>query len=250
MVGVSPREEQILEILRDGDEISVATLSKKLDVSAVTIRSDLRNLEGKGFVVRSHGGAVLASFPLIAKKRNQHLTEKEAIAKAAASFVENGSEIMITNGTTCSLIPRYLINRNVKIVTNSTLLLPYARANTGIDLTLIGGNFIPEVEGIIGYEAIEQIESFHVSITFFGTDGLTLEHGLTTGTNETALVVKKMCNAADRKILVADSSKIGNKGFFRIMKISQIGTLITDRNIPEDFRKSLIDMGVEVIIAQ
>jgi DeoR family galactitol utilization operon repressor len=158
---------------------------------------------------------------------------------------------MITNGSTCSLIPRYLFGKqSIKVVTNSTLLLPYGRANNHLNITLIGGEYRPEAEALVGPAAITHIESYHVQTTFFGTDGLTLAHGLTTSLVENAQVVQRMCAQATRRVLCVDSSKVGNRGFVRIMPVSDVDTIVTDSGFPRDLVSELETLGVEVLIVQ
>ena len=251
MLGLSPREEIILQKLRSGEEYPVTRLSEELGVSAVTIRADIRNLDAKGLVVRHHGKVVVASAPQTAIRDGANAAQKEAIARAAASLAKDNDCIMITNGSTCSLIPRYLFGkRGLKIVTNSTLLLPYGRANPQLHITLVGGEYRSQAEALVGPAAIAQIEDYHVSTTFFGTDGFTVEHGLTTGLVENAQVVQRMCAQATRRVLCVDSSKVGNRGFVRIMPVTEIDTIVTDSGFPTDLIAQLEEQGVEVIIAK
>lgn len=251
MMGISPREAKILELLRSGKEYPVTRLSEELGVSAVTIRGDLRDLDSKGLVVRSHGRVIAASSPQAPLRDLTNASQKELIAKAAAALVRDGDAIMISNGSTCSLIARHLFGlKSIKMVTNSTLLLPYGRANPQLDITLVGGEYRPQAEALVGPVAISQIESYHVSTAFFGTDGITMEYGLTTPFIENAQVLQRMCTQATRRVLCVDSSKVGNRGFFRIMPAQDIDTLVTDSGFPPEFATQLEELGVEVIIAR
>jgi DeoR family galactitol utilization operon repressor len=251
MIGINDREKKILDLLRSGEEYPVTRLSEVLGVSAVTVRADLRDLDAKGLVVRSRGSVVAASCPQSSHRNPSHIQEKELIAKQASAFVSDGDCIMVTNGSTCSLIARYLFGlKNLKIVTNSTLLLPYGRANPGLDVTLVGGEYRPRAEALVGPAAIAQIEAYHVSATFFGTDGITLEHGLTTALIENAQVVQRMCAQATRRVLCVDSSKVGHRGFVRIMPVTEVDTIVTDNGFPDDLAAELEQLGVEVVIAQ
>jgi DeoR family galactitol utilization operon repressor len=249
VVGLSTREEQIVELLKEGGEISVTALSEKLDVSSVTIRSDLKSLSAKGIIVRTRGAAMSAYHPLLAEKQSSNVEVKEAIAKVAASMIQDGDRIMITNGTTSALIGKYLLGkRDVQIVSNSTLLTPYARMNPNISLTMVGGEFRPSAEALVGPEAIKQLKEYHVPITFAGTDGFTLEHGLTTHLMENAEIVRQMCRQATKSVLVADSSKFGKQGFVRIFPLSEIDVLITDKGLPLSAITAIEEMGIEVIV--
>ncbi len=249
MVGLSTREEQIVELLRAGSEISVVSLSERLKVSAVTIRADLKSLASKGIIVRARGAAMLAYHPLFSEKQSSNVETKESIAKAAAALVQDGDRIMITNGTTSALIGRYLLGkRDIQVVSNSTLLTPYARVNPNMSLTIVGGEFRPSAEALVGPAALKQLQEFHVKMTFTGTDGLTLEHGLTTHLMENAEIVRQMCKQATKRVLVADSSKFGKQGFVRIFSLSEIDVLITDGGLDPSAVEEIRSMGIAVIV--
>ena len=249
MVGLSGREERIVELLQDGGELSVSALSETLGVSSVTIRSDLKALEAKGIILRSRGAAMSAYHPLLVEKQSSHVEAKEAIAKAAASLVHDGDRIMITNGTTSALIGRYLLGkRDIQIVSNSTLLPPYARINPNLSLTMVGGEFRPSAEALVGPAALKHLQEYHVALTFTGTDGFTKDHGLTTHLMENAEIVRQMCRQATKRILVTDSSKYGRQGFVKILPLSEIDVLITDKGLPQDAIEEIRAMGIEVVV--
>ncbi len=249
MVGLSKREEHILELLQSGEEVSVTELSRRLGVSTVTIRTDLKGLSSKGLILKTHGSAVPTYHPLLMEKQSCNVAAKEAIAKAAASLVKDGDRIMITNGTTSALIARYLLGkRDIQVVTNSTLLIPYARVNANISMTMVGGEFRPSAEALVGAAALKQLEEYHVAITFTGTDGFTLDHGLTTHLMENAEIVRKMCSQASKRVLVTDSSKYGKQGFVRIFPMKDVDVLITDKGFPEDVAQQIREAGTQVII--
>ena len=248
MIGLSHREEQIIELLQSGEEVSVTELSRRLGVSTVTVRTDLKALASKGLILRTHGSAVPTYHPLLREKQSSNVAVKEAIAKTAASLVNDGDRIMITNGTTSALIARYLLGkRDIQVVTNSTLLIPYARVNANISMTMVGGEFRPSAEALVGAAAIKQLDEYHVAITFTGTDGFTLDHGLTTHLMENAEIVRKMCAQAAKRVLVTDSSKFGKQGFVRIFPMQGIDVLITDKGLPAEAARQLRETGMEVI---
>ncbi len=130
MTELQKREEEILVTLQEGKDLSVSSLSKILHVSVVTVRSDLKALEQRGLFVCTHGGAIPAYHPDILSKMKSHREAKELIAKKASELIENNDRVMITNGTTTALIGKHPYGkRNLQVVTNSTLLLPFARVN-------------------------------------------------------------------------------------------------------------------------
>lgn len=249
MVGLSEREERIVALLQGGGELSVSALSENLGVSSVTVRSDLKALEAKGIILRTRGAAMSAYHPLVMERQSSNVEAKEAIARAAASMVQDGDRIMITVGTTTGLIGRYLLGkRNIQVVSNSTFLIPFARVNPNIFLTMVGGEFKPSAEALVGPAAIKQLHEYHVAYTFTGTDGFTVKHGLTTRLMETAELVRQMCNQAAKRVLLADSSKFGSQGFVKICPLSDMDVLITDKGLPRQAAEEIRALGIEVII--
>ncbi len=242
------REEEIMALLSERGEVTVEEISRLYSVSRVTVRSDLNSLASRGLVQRTHGGAVRSAHSFHGGRRIINQEKKEALAKRAAAFVEDGDSILISNGTTCTLIGKYLAGKkNIHIVTNNISLLPFASFSGAMRITLVGGEYRPETESIVGHSAAKQMKDYHVKVAFLGTDGITLEHGLTTSLPENAEILRAMRTRADRTIVVADSSKYGRKGFVRILPPSGIDVLITDSGFPEASRRRLERLGVEVI---
>ena len=171
-------------------------------------------------------------------------------ARAAAAMIEDGDTVMITAGTTTALIAKYLLGkRDVHIVTNSTLLLTYTRANPHLHLTLIGGEFRPSEEGMVGPIALATLDQFHVSKAFIGIDGASAKQGFTAYYLESAELVRKMAEQADQVIAIGHSSKFGKHGFARILPFNGVDTLITDQQLAENFETELTSAGVRVVKA-
>jgi DeoR family galactitol utilization operon repressor len=244
---LSEREKKIMALLARDGSLSAAFLSERLAVSAVTVRSDLAGLEKKGLLVRGRGGAVPAFHPQILLRQSRHQAEKNRIARAAADLIADGDTVMIEAGTTTALVARYLLGkRDVRIVTNSTLIVPYARINPGLHLTMVGGEFQPATESLVGPRALEELERFHVRLAVVGTDGFSLEGGLTTHLVEGAEIVRKMAARADAAVLVADASKYGRKGFVAVLPLTAVRRLITDDRLPAETCRELEAAGLEV----
>ncbi|MCP4453005.1 MAG: DeoR/GlpR transcriptional regulator [Planctomycetes bacterium] len=241
------RESKILAILADDTGISVAQISERLDVSSVTIRNDLRSLAGKGFVVRAKGCVFPSLHKSILDRQKQRVKEKTRIAKAAAAMINDGDGIMIVASTTSTQIVKYLIEkRDVHIVTNSTLVLPYARVNPSLSVTVVGGEFRASTESIVGPIALRELEYFHVKYAFIGCDGFSLENGATAELIDGAEVVKKMAEQAEEKILVVDSTKYGKAGFTYMMPLESMDMVITDDGLKDEDRAILEEQGLKI----
>ncbi len=247
---MSEREKEIIRLLAGDPGISVARLSELLNVSVVTIRSDLTDLEQKGIVLRTRGGATPAYHPNVLERQSLNVEAKSRIAQAAAALVNDGDTIMIEAGTTTALVARHLLGKRfVNIVTNSTLILPFARTNPGIHLTVVGGEFRPASESMVGPLALTELERFHVRLAFVGTDGFSLEGGLTTHLVEGGEIVRRMAERSDVVVLVADSSKYGKVGFVRVLPVEGVHRLVTDTGLGERAERELAGVGLQVIKA-
>jgi DeoR family galactitol utilization operon repressor len=247
---MSEREKEIVRLLAGDPGISATHLSEMLNVSVVTIRSDLADLEQKGILVRTRGGAALAYHPNVLERQSLRVEAKSRIAQAAAALVNDGDTIMIEAGTTTALVARHLLGKRfVNIVTNSTLILPYARTNPGIHLTVVGGEFRPASESMVGPLALAELERFHVRLAFVGTDGFSLEGGLTTHLVEGGEIVRRMAERSGQVVLVADSSKYGKVGFVRVLPVEGVHRLITDTGLEDRAEQELAGVGVQVFRA-
>jgi DeoR family galactitol utilization operon repressor len=247
--GLSAREKQIIQFLTEEPAVTGQELGRRLGVSVVTIRTDLKGLAARGIITRTHGGALPAFHKSILDRQAVRNDEKSRIAKAAADLIQDGDTVMILAGTTTAQIPKYLLGKgNIHIVTDSTLLLPHIRSNPALSLTVVGGEFRPSTESFGGPMAIEAIERFNVKLAFLGTDGFSLERGLSTHLVEGAEMVKAMAAHADRSVLLADSSKYGRSGFVTIMPLRAVDTLISDTDFNQATADLLREQGLEVLL--
>ena len=244
---LSGRRKEILRILSEDANATVTEISDRLSVSTVTIRSDLEGLSESGYIIRTRGGAIPAFHQSILDRQRAMAEGEARIAKAAADRVADGDKVMIVAGTTTALIPRFLLGRrDVHIVTNSTLLLPYVRINPSLHVTLVGGQFLASGEAIVGPMALRELDQFHVRLAFLGTDGFSLESGFTAHQVDIAEVVKHMADQADESVLCADSSKYGKAGFAHILPLTRISSIITDDRFAKHDKAELEKQGITV----
>ena len=247
LIELKERERIILDRLSENGSVSVTDLARDLGLSEVTIRGDLRELEDKGWINRRWGGAAPAVHRDILERQRIYLVQKNAIARAAAELVRDGDVIMIEAGTTTALIARYLAGkRDIHIVTNSTLVFSYARMNPNLQITMTGGDFRRPTESMVGPIALETISRVNVRLAFVGTDGFTLERGMTTHLMEGAEIVKAMKAHAQTTVLTADSSKYGKIGFSSVLPLSAMDMILTDNDLNEQAEAELRETGIVI----
>lgn len=244
---ISEREQEVLSRIAADPSIGVGRIAEELGVSVVTARGYLNSLSEKGYVLRVRGGAVSAVHPAIVVRQQEHQEAKRRIAEAAASMIHDGDTVMIEAGTTTALIVRFLLGRrDVSIVTNNTLALAHARGNPGLRVTVIGGDFRPSTESLVGPIAVEQLQRFHVRLAFVGTDGFSAANGLTTELVEGAEIVRCMARQAREVVAVADSGKFGRVGFVHVLPMRAVTHFVTDSDLPDDAAGELEELGTRV----
>ena len=80
-------------------------------------------------------------------------------------------------------------------------------------------------------------------------DGIDPDFGITTTDIREAELNKVMMRAAQKVIVLADSSKFMRRGFSKIADIGEVDLIITDSGVPVAMRERLEERGIELIIA-
>jgi len=255
----SDRRRRIVEIVQHSGSKTVAELCDLFDVSEMTIRRDLRELDRDGVLRRVHGGAVSnlgrSYEPAYTIRSTRNNEIKEAIGLKATEIVIDGDSIALDVGTTTLEIAKALQGkRNLTIITASLPIANEIVSNlsltSDVRLILTGGIIRSGELSMIGHIATQTYSAYHVDKAFIGVGGISLEDGLTEYNLEDALVKKSLIQNAHQRIVVADSSKFGRTTFTSVAPLSMVNTIITDSQIPKKSLYSLQDLGIEVLIAQ
>ena len=247
------RHQIILDILNKEKYVEVLDICKLLDVSAVTIRKDLKLLEEKGLLFRTHGGASLENPYIHEKAVNEKekisVEEKNGIAQAAAKLINENDSIMIASGTTVQALAKFITPKNkLTAITSSLYVVLHLINHKNIEILLLGGYVRHSSASVIGNYATQILENVSCSKLFLGVDGIDLDYGLSTTSLEEAQLNKKMLASAQKTIVLADSSKFGKKSFAKICGITEIDQIITDKGISPTIVKKLKEKGIMVQI--
>jgi len=246
------RKKMIMDVLNAESKVEVVKLADELEVSEVTIRRDLLIMEEQGLLAKTYGGAVKLEQTLLETmyrdKIKKMSKEKEAIGIYAAGLVQSGDVIFLDTGTTTVQIARSLKSRsNITVVTNSILVMLELRISRNISTILLGGNCRAGSLDLSGPLAEKGIESFRADKALLGTDGMSIDGGVTTGDIYTAKMTELMCRLATEVIVVTDHTKIGKNSFSKYVDIKGIHKLITDKNADKIYLEKIRKIGVEVI---
>ena len=248
------RHELIMEALIKHGSVLVSDLVTMLDVSAVTVRKDLTELEKGDKLYRSHGKAVLINPYInnrsVNEKEKLAADEKHAIGREAARLITRDDSIAIASGTTVHALARNIQPiHKLTVVSASLAVSNILSQHENVDIIKLGGMMRHSSLSVVGDYAAQFLLQCSFSKLYLGVDGIDVDYGITTTEIREAALNRIMMDASQKTIVLADSSKFGRRGFAKIADIDAIDIVITDAGISPKAAKRLEDLGIELIIA-
>lgn len=252
---IHARQRRICELIAQQGQCTVEELSRRLGVSAMTIRRDLQALEQQGQIVRTHGGATLGyrtvfEFDFL-KRVRLNLPAKQAIARKAVELLRNCSSLMLDASTTTLAIAQHLRGRTgLTVITTSLPAAGELQHEPGIDVLLPGGYLRPHSPDLSGPLTEMNLEQLHAEVAILGADAIDEKGYVYTNPPDTTDVLLKMAASADRVYIAADSSKLGRRGLRRFGRLTQWAGLITDSRADPTFLNALRQLGVQILVGE
>ncbi|MFF5056660.1 DeoR/GlpR family DNA-binding transcription regulator [Micromonospora sp. NPDC000663] len=248
------RQQEILRIAREVGRVEVAGLADALNVTSETIRRDLTILERAGVLRRVHGGAIpverLGFEPALAARDAVLIEEKERIAKLALREVPEEGAIILDAGTTTARLAQLLpVDRELTVVVNSPVIATTLGTHANLNVLLLGGRVRGKTLATVDDWALYPLADLYVDVAFVGTNGISVERGLTTPDPAEAAVKRAMVRAARRTVLLADHTKLGNDYLARFADLGDVDLLVTDSQADPDLVGDLESAGVRVVRA-
>ena len=234
------RHKVILQELDQTGVVSVKNLKELLNVTDMTIRRDLIDLEKQGLLIRVHGGAHKKVKDSLneashSEKTMLNIEAKKLIAKKCADLIAEGDTVFIGSGTTTDFIGDYLEGKNISIVTNSLPIFEKLKDYPNFDLILIGGRYRVKTQTFVGQFANKLLQEIKVSKPFIGVNGID-GHNVTTANEEEGNGNAIILNNAIEKYIVADNSKFDSYSFYSFYRLDNIDAIVTDDHISPKVR--------------
>jgi DeoR family transcriptional regulator of aga operon len=234
----------------------VEQLGVVLGVSVATVRRDLQDLEDKGLLRRTHGGAISIE-PLFyepfrhdssfQEQIERHAEEKRRIAFAAAEMVRDGDTIALTAGTTTTEVVRSIRNRSgVTVVTSTVNVAMELSKRKDLEVFVTGGFLRGDWFSLVGPAASYAMSQINVDKAFLGVNGVDAQRGLTSANSGEAAINRVIVSQARQRIVVADRSKLGTIATYRFCNANEVHVLITDSGADEVSIAPFAALGIEV----
>ncbi len=244
------RKKTILQRVSSGERVSVLELSRELGVSAVSIRSDLSELEQQGMLLRTHGGAVSNAVGS-GEPLKEMTADKQAAAAAAAELVSDNAWIFLGSGSTCFALCRALSSRRVNAVTNSLEIAAELSASSQANVLMTGGNvFAAEYPFLYGDILLRTLDSIAPDTAFVGVSGIDINFGFSLSNSVECSIFAKLRSISRRLIVVSDASKFGRTSFMNVGTLDQADIIITAGTVPDEYYDYCREKNIQLIVAQ
>ena len=252
---LSPRQQQLLALLREQGFVAVSEMATRFGVSEMTVRRDMRRLEEVSNVQRLYGGAVVPGRteaadeePAFGQRQAEQAEAKRAIAHEAARLVHPGATIGIDVGTTTYELARRLLEaRDLNIFTNS-LRIGMLLAESKLSVYMPGGRVRRGEGTLTGSIAVSLLEEYRLDQVFLGISGITAD-GLYDYSIEDSEVKRAYIRQTSQVIVLADAAKLGRTSAVRICGLEDVDVLITSAEPRPAIAAALRTAGVSVIVA-
>jgi DeoR family fructose operon transcriptional repressor len=240
-----------VELVSADDGRSVEGLAEELGYSKATIRRDLRELEDRGLVERSHGGAVpvttVGEEQTYGQKEVQNLDGKRAIAARAVEEIANGQVVFFDAGTTTMEVAKQAPKDGSMLAVTNSPRLAVELGKEDNDVKLTGGTLRSRTRALVGPTAESFMERTNFDLLFLGTNAIDADGGLTTPNEDEARMKQLMTEKATRVVLVADTTKVGKRSFVKFADVADVDVFVTNGELPARERRAFENEGVSVV---
>jgi DeoR/GlpR family transcriptional regulator of sugar metabolism len=246
------RRRAIAEQLRAKGAGSVADLEQEFEVSSMTIRRDLRELDRQGLIKRTHGGAVApevaAHEDSFIQRLGVEIAAKERLAVAAAALITPGETVFIDSSTSGYCVARQMAGTGIQaaVVTNSVAVMQlFATTDANVELTGSGGLLRRLTLSLVGPNAVRTVREHFADKLFLSVKGLTRDGSLTDPDTLECEVKRAMIERAEQSILLLEPRKLETHGSHLIAGCDDVSLALTADLAPDQVQR-LQALGLNV----
>lgn len=208
----SERHEQLLKLCMQRGMVTVAQAAKIFGISEMTARRDFDELARDGGVSREHGSIRLSSGTPTAgevpffEKLSIRSPEKERIAHCAVGLIKEHDTVFLGPGSTCALIARALPPMQLRVITNSIIVLNMLQTRSDVEICALGGQYRKRSGSFVGPVAEDALASLGIDTCFIGTNGV-LAQSISCSNLEEGRLQALACDRAAERYLSATQAR-------------------------------------------
>ena len=252
-LGVSSRQDQIINLVRDQGYASIEMMAEKFDVAQQTVRRDIIHLSQKGLLQRHHGGAGLPpglESLAYSNRKIRNAQQKTLIGNAIAARIPNGASLFIDIGTTMEAVAVALTgHEGLRVITNHIGIVSIFCENTDFEIIISGGLVRNRDRAVTGETTTEFLRQFRVGYGIFGIGSITDDGQLLDYDYRDAQASRAALKISRHKIAAADHSKFNGDAMMPFVHVSEMDDLFTDEAPPVAISDAIEQGGTELFIA-
>ncbi len=252
-LGISSRQDQIINLVRDQGYASIEMMADKFGVSQQTVRRDIIYLSEKNLLQRHHGGAGLPpgiDSLAYSNRRIRNAQQKSLIGNAIAARIPNGASLFIDIGTTMEAVAKALTgHEGLRVITNHIGVVSILCENTDFEIILSGGLVRNRDRAITGETTTEFLRQFRVGYGIFGIGSITDDGHMLDYDYRDAQASRAALRISRHKIAAADHSKFNGDAMMPFAHVSEVDDFVTDTAPPSAIADAIKQGGTELFIA-
>jgi DeoR/GlpR family transcriptional regulator of sugar metabolism len=247
------RRNNIIALLNEKRSLLVQEMAANLCVTEETIRRDLKELEGLGLLIRTHGGAVLVDESKaevsLALREGINIAGKDLIGKAAARMVNDGDTIILDASTSALFVAKHLKDKQaITVITNAEKVVFELSGLDEVTIISTGGTLRHKSLSYVGRAAEDALSKYYANKVFFSCKGLALNRGLTDSNEQEAEIRRTMMKNSEQTIFLCDYTKFGKVGYVNTASFEDIDMILVDQPLPEGWQFQIEKLGVKILI--
>lgn len=223
------RRGKIIEITKKLGSVEVDMLAQNLNVSTMTIRRDLSQLEKEGLLKRTHGGAIARDEIIYSEKKSSHRDAKISIAKKASSYIKEGDCIFVDAGTTTYELAKYIKKMERLTVVTTDLEIALLLKNSNNQVYICGGKVQNSTGSMSDSYTLQMIQNFYFDLGFFGAACINSEFIVMTPTTDKSWLKRLVVEHCKHSYLLVDDSKFHREAVTKINALEDYTGVITDK---------------------
>ena len=237
---VNDRRNYIKKLLLQNKRIDVLRISSQLGVSEVTIRKDLDYLEKTGFLIRTHGGAVLneAPSPSVMQSDSSIPQNLLSISNITSCLINDGELIYLGTDTICTSIASQLLKKKyLTVVTNNLTASVLLSDSAEIKVIVPGGTIYKEQDNRIlkGAETQSFLQRINYDKVILGADAVKFNTGFCLRDSDICNIYDAVLQQADQKIIAVNSDCFNKNAFYQFCNLETIDVIVSDERMPEEY---------------
>lgn len=248
------RIEEIADLLNKRGRLTLEQLDDFFpNVSQMTLRRDLLQLEQQGRIIRVRGGAMSVkevqkvSGEPYAKKSASNADAKLRIAQKASNLIDAGCSLFMDGGTTAMCLAKEMPDIDVHVFTNGLAVAIELSQKKNVSVTVLGGQVIKDNLSTASPVAKDYFENTNFELAIISASAFTPEIGFSCGSMVEADLLKMARQKAKTLYMMLDSSKIGKIMPHTFARMDDIDVLITDDNFPMETKELFRQKNIVVM---